>query len=128
MGLVVENIEKFSDNLTRSRKADYWKKASSEESSKLSYLTDYSKNARIPKSPEKILKENTYPFDKLQKIDAENRANIIKSAINGNIQHKALQLIGKQSLVRKMVSTEKENNNLSEQSLQEKSYPLLYPN
>lgn len=107
---VVKIADEFTDELKFSQKTEYWKKLSDfnrESSPYLNLIVKNNKEIKIPKSPEDVRKESTYPFDKLGRLDMENRIIKINNAKKG-ISDTILRLGPKQPFIRDMVTSEKE--------------------
>jgi hypothetical protein len=103
--------DEFKGELTLSNKVDFWKKAEKNKQN-LPYLKlKESEDIYIPKSPDEISKESKYPFDKLKLLDNDNRKNSIEKFLNGENTNDIMELIGKQTIIRKMVSVNNEVDN-----------------
>lgn len=109
--LVIKIGDEFKGELTLSNKVDFWKKDKKNEQNLLYLKLKESEDIYIPKSPDEISKESKYPFDKLKLLDSDNRKKSIEKFLNGENTNDIMELIGKQTIIRKMVSVNNEVDN-----------------
>ncbi|MDM8558483.1 hypothetical protein [Candidatus Parabeggiatoa sp. HSG14] len=128
VSVIIRIAEEFNKDLYSSKKGDFWKKVSNDDKSKeLTYLKSItSEEVQVPKSPETVKRESTYPFDKIRDIPPSERKAVIeqlyklvleqnqKSECQSTNQKKLekpfLKITQKQSIARKMVAKKEEDN------------------
>ncbi|MEK8018912.1 MAG: hypothetical protein VSS75_018740, partial [Candidatus Parabeggiatoa sp.] len=129
VSVIIRIAEEFNKDLYSSKKGNFWRKVSDDDKSKeLTYLKSITgEEVQVPKSPETVKQESTYPFDKIRDMPPSERKAVIeqlyklipeqnqKSECQSTNQKKLEKpflrtVTQKQSIARKMVTKKEEDN------------------
>ncbi len=120
--------EEFNKNLYSFRGGTFGEKVSDDKSKELTYLKSITgEKVQVPKSPETVKQESTYPFDKIREmppseqkavieqlyklIPEQNQKSECQSTNQKKLEKPFLRTVRqKQSITRKMVTKKEEDN------------------